>query len=185
MREEVLQMEEELLRLGECAPLGASRDSETGLRNEEDIAKRDEIDTLMEGLESGTVCSKYNAPPSLCWTVVSMMIMLGMVYVATTGMQGSVGTTPIKGISSCWANTTSHVTASRPISWKLPEAVGTVVWCSWEELKDPGYRDTWETCGAVFDYCYMALAYLIVVNMMGLGIFATIRRVYMWRMLRC
>ena len=116
--------------------------------------------------------------------MVSMMSMLVMVYIATTGMQGSVGTTPIKGISSCWANTTSHVTASRLISWKLPEAVGTVVWCSWKELKDSGYRDTWETCREGFNYCYKVIAYLIAVAMIGLGTYATIRRVYIWRVLR-
>ena len=125
VREEVLRVEEELQTPEECAPLGASRGSGTGLY-EEDISNLEGVENLVEELRSGTMFSKYNAPHSLCWTVASMVIILGMVYIATPGMQGSVGTTPIKGLSSCWANTTSHVTASRPISWKLPEAVGTL-----------------------------------------------------------
>ena len=77
-----------------------------------------------------------------------------------------------------------YITAQRPISWKVTEAVGTAAWCAWEELKDPGYQGTWETCGEVFDYFYMTLAYLSVATIIVLGASMAIKRIHPWRALR-
>jgi hypothetical protein len=143
LRDGTLLMEEKLLSLKEKTPGGASRNSWMGGLDEKEIEGMSGIENLTEELEPKVVFSKYHAP----WSMGSMLIMLGMVCIACTGVPGSVGTAPMEGISSCWINTPSYITVQHPISWKVTEAVGTVAWCTWEELKDPGYQDTWETYG--------------------------------------
>ena len=81
-----------------------------------------DIENLMEGFGPRVVYSKYNAP----WSVGSMLVMLGMVYMICAGVPGSVGTTPMEGISNCLMSAPRYIKAQHPISWKVTEAVGTV-----------------------------------------------------------
>jgi hypothetical protein len=138
LRDGTLLMEKKLLSLKEKPPGEASRDSWTEGLDEREMEEMSEIENLTEEFGPEIVYSKYNAP----WSMGSMLVMLGMVYMVCTGVPGSVGTAPMEGMSTCLMSAPRYITAQHPISWKVTEAVGTVAWCTWEELKDPGYQDT-------------------------------------------
>jgi hypothetical protein len=176
LRDETLLMEKELLSLKKKPP----RDSWTEGLDEGEMEGMGEIENLAEDIGPEIVYSKYNAP----WSMGSRLVMLGMVYMICAGVPGSVGTTPMREISNCLMNAPKYITAQHPISWKVTEAVGTAAWCTWEELRDPGYQGTWEVCGEVFDYFYMTIAHLSIATIILLGAAWATKRIYPWRALR-
>jgi hypothetical protein len=100
-----------------------------------------EIENLMKEAEGAE-----DAPNSASmvmshrWTAGAMLILLGMVYLCSNHVLESVDNTHVKGVLKCWEDAPMQVSGRLPISWKITESVGTMTWCTWKGLRDPGYQ---------------------------------------------
>ena len=109
--------------------------------NEEGEQEVYEIENLLkEGGDTENASDTYSMVIPHRWTVGAVLILLGMVYLCSASMPEPVGTHQMKGMLKCWEDTPVQVSGRLPISWKVTEAVGTITWCTWKELRDPGYQ---------------------------------------------
>ena len=89
----------------------------------------------------------------------------------------------LERVLKCWEDTPMQVSGRLPISWKVTESVGTMTWCTWKELRDPGYQleDLGSDLLTITRNACEILGYAGTLLSFLLGVFAVGKRVFPWR----